>query len=330
MQLVTLDDITAARERVSGLAIRTPLVALPDGDRGTLWCKAESLQPTAAFKVRGAGNRIAQVLPEARQRGIVAQSSGNHARAVAWLAARLGLRAVIVMPDTTPPTKVAAVTALGARIEMVAPPDRDVRAAELVESEGLVHVPPYDHPDVIAGQGTIGLEIVEDRPDVGAVLVPISGGGLIAGIAAAVKALRPQTRVVGVEPELAADAAESLRTGERVVWPVEDTQRTIADGLRSPGLGEHTWPHVQRHVDAIVTVSEGQILAAMRRLALDARLVAEPSGAVATAAWLSGAADDALAGVTGDVVAVVSGGSVDPALLARLLDGETSPPGTLG
>jgi threonine dehydratase len=321
MQLVTVDDITAARDRVRDLALRTPLVPLPDADRGTVWCKAESLQPTAAFKVRGAYNRIAQVLPEARERGVVAQSSGNHARAVAWLAARLGLRAVIVMPDTTPPTKVAAVRALGAQIEMVAPPDRDVRAAELVESEGLVHVPPYDHPHVIAGQGTAGLEIAEDVPDLGAVLVPISGGGLIAGIATAVKALRPQTRVIGVEPELAADAAESLRSGRRVTWDVADTQRTVADGLRSPSLGEHTWPHVQRYVDAIVTVSEDDVLAAMRRLALDARLVAEPSGAVATAAWLSGAADDALAGVAGDVVAVVSGGSVDPSLLASLLDG---------
>jgi threonine dehydratase len=319
--LVTLQDIAAARTRVAGMALRTPLVPLPhsDGTDRLLWCKAESLQPTGAFKIRGAYNRIVQVLPEASEHGVVAQSSGNHARAVAWLAHRLGLRAVIVMPDSAPATKVAAVRALGAEVELVPPALRDVRAAALAAEQGLVHVPPYDHPHIIAGQGTVGLEIVEDLPDLGAVLVPISGGGLIAGVATAVKGLRPQVRVIGVEPELAADAAESLRTGRRVAWDPADTQRTVADGLRCAVLGEHTWPHIQRSVDDIVTVSDQQILDAMGHLALAGRLVAEPSGAVATAAWLSGAAEEALEGVSGDVAAVVSGGSVESHRLAEVL-----------
>jgi threonine dehydratase len=319
--LVTLDDITAARARVSEVAMRTPLVQLVrDREPGqVLWCKAESLQPTAAFKVRGAYNRLAQVLPQARRRGVVAQSSGNHARAVAWLADRLNLRAVIVMPHTTPAAKVGAVRALGAQIELVAPEDRDARAAELAEREGMVHVPPYDHPDVIAGQGTIGLELVEDLPGLSTVLVPVSGGGLIAGIATAVKALKPHVRVIGVEPALAADARDSLAVGHRVVWDVQDTGRTVADGLRAASLGEHTWPHVQRYVDEIVTVTDDDILATMRHLALGARLVAEASGAVAPSAWLHGVAARAWGDGDGQVAAVVSGGSVDPQLLVRAL-----------
>ncbi len=316
--LVSLADIEAAAHRIAGLALRTPVVALPhpdDQDR-LLHCKAESLQPTAAFKLRGAYNTIAQLLPEAREHGVVAQSSGNHARAVAWVARRLGLRAVIVMPATAPAPKVAAVRELGVEVELVPADQRDVRPLELVAAQGLVHVPPYDHPSVIAGQGTIGLELVDQLPDVDVVLVPVSGGGLISGIATAVKSLRPDVTIVGVEPELAADAAESLREGRRVTWDAALTYRTVADGLRTTALGVHTWEHVRRYVDDIVTVSEEQIRDAMRHLALAGRLVVEPSGAVATAAWLSGVVEHP-AGAT--VAAVVSGGSVDPALLADVL-----------
>ncbi|WP_026819917.1 threonine ammonia-lyase [Arthrobacter castelli] len=340
-QLVSLQDIRRAAERIGDLALRTPVVELPHPDRpdDVLHCKAESLQPTGAFKIRGASNAILQVLETTRENGVVAQSSGNHARAVAWLAHRLGLRAVIVMPDVAPAPKIAAVRALGAEVELVPAAQRDTRARELAADRGGVHVPPYDDLRVIAGQGTVGLELLEQVADVDVVLVPVSGGGLISGVSTAVKAISPDTRVVGVEPELAADAAESLRRGSRVTWTPEQTYRTVADGLRTTSLGVHTWEHVQRYVDDIVTVSEEQMLAAMRHLALGGRLVAEPSGAAAVAAWMhdlvpagarvaagsGAAAGSRVAAGSGAaagpwVAAVVSGGSVDPALLASVLE----------
>jgi threonine dehydratase len=244
---------------------------------------------------------------------VVAQSSGNHARAVAWLARRLDLHAVIVMPDAAPPVKIEGVRALGAEVEIVPSSERDTRPLELVAERGYVHVPPYDDPRVIAGQGTVGLELCEQVDQLDAVLVPVSGGGLISGVATAVKALRPGVRVIGVEPELAADAAQSLREDTRVTWDASLTYRTVADGLRTTALGVHPWEHVRRRVDDIVTVTEEQILAAMRHLALAGRLVTEPSGAVAVAAWLRGVVP------TGRSAAVVSGGNVDPALLSRVL-----------
>lgn len=317
--LVTLGDIEAAAERISDLVLRTPMIQLPHPQRpdDVLHCKAESLQPTGAFKLRGAYNTIAQVLDQAREHGIVAQSSGNHARAVAWLAHRLNLRAIIVMPEAAPRTKIDAVRALGAEVQVVPSGLRDVRAHELVAQHGYVHVPPYDDPRIIAGQGTVGLEMVQQLPDVDTVLVPISGGGLISGIATAVKALSPDTRVLGIEPELAADAAQSFREGQRVTWEQDRTYRTIADGLRTPALGAHPWEHVKRYVDDIITVTEEQILAAMRHLTLAGRLVVEPSGAVATAAWMHDLVSSQNDG--GAVAAVVSGGSVDPALLTKVL-----------
>ena len=313
--LVTLADIRAAADRIQDVVLRSPIIALPhpeDPDR-LLHCKAESLQPTGAFKLRGAYNTIAQVLDTAREKGIVAQSSGNHARAVAWVARRLDLEAVIVMPEATPRPKVEAVRDLGARVEIVPNRERDQRAAELVAEHGSVHVPPYDDPRIIAGQGTVGLELIEQLPDVDVVLVPVSGGGLISGVATAVKTVRPEVTVIGVEPELAADAQQSLRSGERTSWDAELTYRTAADGLRTPMLGALPWEHVRRLVDDIVTVSEDEIRAALHHLAVAGRLVAEPSGAVTTAAWM---AQELPAGKT---AAIVSGGSVDPAVLAEVL-----------
>lgn len=316
-RLVGLRDITEAAERIDDLVLRTPVIELPHPVRfdEVLHCKAESLQPTAAFKLRGAYNAISQALPQAREHGVLAQSSGNHARAVAFVAHRLGLHAVIVMPENTPPAKVAAVRALGAHVELVPIAERDSRALQLAGEAAYVHVPPYDDVRVIAGQGTVGLELVEQLPDVDVVLVPVSGGGLISGVSAAVKALSPHTRVIGVEPELAADATESWRAGRRISWTSEQTSRTIADGLRVTAVGAHPWEHIQRYVDDFVTVSELQIYAAMRHLAVAGRLVAEPSGAVAVAAWMH----DLLPG-EGTVAAVVSGGSVEPSLLASVLN----------
>lgn len=317
MDLVTLDELRAAQKRVAGAVVRTPLLPCPHGDpERALWLKPENLQPIGAFKLRGAYNLIASLTDEERARGVVAHSSGNHAQAVAYTARRFGIRAVIVMPDTAPRVKVDATRALGAEIVSVPPARRDVAAFELAAEHGYIPVPPYDDRRIVAGQGTAGLEIAEDLPDAAAVLVPVSGGGLISGVATAVKALRPHTKVIGVEPELAADAAESLRTGQLATWAAADTYRTIADGLRTTSLGAIPFAHVREYVDDIVTVSEDQIRAAVRFLAYSARLVAEPSGAVATAGYLF--RRDALPG-GGDHVALVSGGNVEPALFAELV-----------
>lgn len=315
--LVTIEDVRAAAGRIAGHVVRTPLIPFAAAEPGRpLWLKPESLQPTGAFKLRGAFNAILQHLDEARARGVVTHSSGNHARAVAWVARELGLRATIVIPNAAPAVKVEAVRRLGAEIVIVAPEDRDVRAFELAAEHGYVMIPPYDDPAIVAGQGTIGLEIAADLDDIDGVLVPISGGGLISGIATAVKALSPGTRVIGVEPELAADAAESFRTGQRVSWTPEQTYRTIADGLRTTSVGEVPWRQIQKYVDDIITVSEDEIRDGVRRLAADARLVAEPSGAVPFAAYLHQASR---LGLDGNVVAVVSGGNLAMDTLARII-----------
>lgn len=312
--LVTLADIQAARTRLRDWLGRTPLVPFPNMN---LWLKAENLQPTGAFKLRGAFNKLLSLTPEQRERGVVAHSSGNHAGAVAYAARALGLRAVVVMPAGAPQTKLAATRACGAEIVLVgnASEERAAKAAELAQARGLTPVPPYDDPHIIAGAGTVGLELLEDCPDVGTVLVPVSGGGLISGVATAIKALRPDVRVIGVEPELAADAQASLRAGQRVAWPADEVARTLADGLRVTTLGELTWAHIRAHVDDIVTVSEAQMRRAVRDTALQARLVAEPSGAVTVAAALYGGHRFA----PGPVVAVVSGGNLDAATLVELL-----------
>ena len=313
-QLVTLADIHAARDRVRGLVFRTPLVPFP-GEAG-LSLKAENLQPTGAFKLRGAFNAILSLSEAERARGVVAHSSGNHAQAVAYAARALGVRATIVMPQNAPPVKLSRTRALGAEVVLVAPSGaaRAEKTGELVERHGYVPIPPYDDARIIAGTGTVGLEILEDAPEVQTVLVPISGGGLIAGVAAAIKLTRPGVRVVGVEPEFAADARASFLAGERVAWSAQEVNRTLADGLRVQQLGALNWPHVRAYADDIVTVSEEEIRAAVRRTALEARLVAEPSGAVPVAAALR--AHD-----FGETVAILSGGTIEPALLAEIVAG---------
>lgn len=288
--LVSLADVESTATRISGHVLRTPLVSYsePSESATRLLVKAENLQRIGAFKQRGAFAKVSSLNDDERARGVVAHSSGNHAQAVAYAARELGVAATIVIPDNAAPNKVAATEAHGAKV-VRCPPSGAARLAvaqEIAESTGAVMVPPYDDPYVIAGQGTTGLEIVEDAPDVDVVLVPISGGGLISGVATAVKGRRPGAMVVGVEPELAADARDSLRAGHVVAWEPEDTARTMADGLRVESVGELTFAHIRAYVDAIVTVSEDEISAAVRALATGARLVAEPSGAVATAAYL--------------------------------------------
>ncbi|GAA1188639.1 threonine dehydratase [Kitasatospora gansuensis] len=318
MALIGLEELRAAQQRIAGVAVRTPLMPCPwaaQGDRA-LWLKPEGLQPTGAFKIRGAYNRLAALTEAERARGVVAQSSGNHAQAVAYAAQLLGIKAVIVMPDVSPTVKVENTRAFGAEVILVGAGERDTLPAELAERHGYVWVPPYDDPYIIAGQGTVGLEIAEDAPDeLDTVLVPVSGGGLISGTAAALKLACPGVRVIGVEPELAADAQASFRAGERLSWPTKDTYRTIADGLRTPSVGVLPFDHIQAYVDDIVTVSEQEIRDTVALLARRGRLVAEPSGAVAPAAYFHRAAE-----LEGRVFgAVVSGGNIDPSLLAELL-----------
>jgi threonine dehydratase len=316
--LVSLDDIRAAAANIEGIAVRTPLLASPAWPG--LWLKPESLQPIGAFKVRGALHALACLPPDARARGVITHSSGNHGQALAFAAARFGVPSVVVMPDVAPTVKVEAVRALGAEVVLVSPAERNSRSQQVAAERGLVLIPPFDHHDVIAGQGTIGLEIMADLPDVSCVLVPIGGGGLASGVATAVKAIRPEVTVVAVEPELAGDAAESLREGRVVVWPPERTYRTAADGLRT-NLSDLTLAHLRDRLDGIVTITEGEILATVAWLARTARLVAEPSGAVAPAAWLHHREElrDRFGVTDGPTVAVVSGGNIAPAALADIL-----------
>ena len=316
--LISLQAIEQARARIAPYVTRTPLVALGPSD---VLLKAESLQPSGAFKLRGAFNALLQLGPEARARGVVAHSSGNHAIAVAFAARTLGMPATIVMPENAPAVKRDWVQALGARLEIVgvASSERLARAAALAEAEGLALVEPYDAAPIIEGTGTLGLELLDDcaASDPLEIYVPVSGGGLIAGVAAAMKQRRRGVRVIGVEPELAADAGDSFRAGERVTWPAEQVSRTIADGLRVQRVGALPWAHIRAYVDEMVTVSEAEIRATMRLLACQARLVAEPSGAVAVAAARVGRGGDGVDAARR--VAVISGGNVDPTLLADVL-----------
>ena len=315
--LVSLAEIREAARLLAPVAVRTPLVPVPRLSAGLL-VKPESLQPTGSFKLRGAYTAISASGRQAQDRGVIAHSSGNHGHAVAYAAARLGVRAVVVVPSTAPKVKTDAIRYYGAELVTVAPTMSARLAAteELAARHGYVLIPPFDDRRVIAGQGTIGLEIAADCPQVDLVLVPVSGGGLISGIAAAIRALGPQAAVIGVEPELAADARDSFHRGERVAWPAADTQRTIADALRVEQIGVLPFAHLRELVSDIITVTEDEMLAAVRLLAKQARLIAEPGGAAAVAAWLFHAAELPTAS---SPVAVLSGGNIDPALMVRIL-----------
>ena len=304
---MTLDDIRAARERIAPYVRRTPLHPLP---RGPL-LKLENLQVTGSFKPRGAFNYVL-ANREACTRGIITASSGNHGQAVAYVAKTLGLRAVVVVPENVAATKAEAITGYGAELIRRGrySEERIALARELSERRGLHYVPPYDDPFIIAGQGTAGLEIVEQCPDLEAVVVPASGGGLISGVAAAVKLLRPEARVVGAEPAGAARFARSRQAGVPVVL---ETAETIADGLRVLTPGRLTWEVTSQYVDEFRPVPDEEIAAAVRRVLLEGHVVAEPSGATSVACAIS-------AGLTGPrAVAVLSGGNVDPSVLQRIL-----------
>ncbi len=317
-ELVTATQFAEARERLRGAVLHTPLVRLTSVIDAAAYLKPESLQPIGSFKLRGAYNAVAQLSDAERRRGVITYSSGNHGQGVAYAARAFGIPAVIVMPRNAPEIKRRATTMLGAQIVDVGPAssERRERAESLAAEHGYTIIPPYDDPAIIAGQGTCGLEILADCPEIDLVLAPVGGGGLLSGVAAAIRQQRPECRVVGVEPELAGDAAASLRQGRIVEYTAEQTTRTLADGLRTQSLGTLNFAHIQHYVERVITVTEHEIEQAMRHIAWDARLIAEPSGAVATAALLFHK-DELPPHRT--AVAIVSGGNAEPATLLRVL-----------
>jgi len=323
--MVTLKDIQNARALLHKVAVRTPLVEcrLSANGLNTIKVKPENLQPIGSFKLRGAYNKISSLSPDERRRGVVAHSSGNHAQGVAYAARALGVKATIVMPSSAPKVKLEATRALGAEIVLVGPASEErIRKAEELEKERrLVPVPPYNDEKIIAGQGTIGLEILDDLEGPLTLVAPIGGGGLISGIATALKESRAGVKVIGVEPEFAADAQASLRTGRIQSIGGESAARTMADGLRSQSIGPINFEHIRKYVDAIITVSEDEIKQAMRRLLFSARILAEPSGAVASAAAMFHTREIDGSGTT---VAVVSGGNIEPKLFAEIFMGNGS------
>ncbi len=327
MEFVTLEEIQAARQRIESAAVYTPLLDVPSpsrkpqaphlrqgyGGQASLLLKCENLQPMGAFKIRGAFNMISQLSPDQLKRGVITYSSGNHGQAVALAARTLGAPAVIVMPTTAPAVKVEGCKGYGAEVIMEGTTSlhRQARAEKEARERGLTIVPPFDHKQIIIGQGTTGLEILEQCPDVGTVFVPVGGGGLASGVATAIKLSNPSVRIVAVEPAGAPKMSRSLEAGHPVTL---DSSASIADGLMNLRPGDITFAHIQKFVDEVVIVSEAEIAAAVRWLFRNARIVAEPSGAITTAAVSLG-----LGHPTGKVVAIVTGGNVAPEKFAKYI-----------
>lgn len=317
MKEVTLVDIRAAAERIRGIARRTPVVESGSLNRRVgrqVFFKCENMQRGGAFKIRGAANFVYSMTEEERARGVVAFSSGNHAQAVAIAAKSMGVKATLVMPDDAPKSKLEATRSHGAAIVQYdrMKEDREVIGRRISEETGAVLAPPFDHPRIIAGQGTAALELLEEVPDLDVLMTPLGGGGLLAGCAVAAKSLKPAIRVFGVEPELGNDYWLSIKAGERIgIAPPE----TIADGLRTTKPGVHNFPIIQRLVEEVLLVSEAEIREAVWYLMSRTKMVVEPSGAVAAAALLQGR----IKGPAGRVGVVLSGGNVDAEALAGLL-----------
>jgi threonine dehydratase len=313
---VTLDAIRAAADRIKPIARKTPLLDVSGAAERPFFLKCENLQPAGAFKIRGAYNMVAQLAPDQLAAGVITYSSGNHGQAVALAARTLGAPAVIVMPTTAPRVKVEGARAFGAEVILIGTTsvERRARAEQEAAARGLTMVPPFDHEKVVEGQGTTGLEILEQLPNVAAVLAPIGGGGLVAGVAAAIKQSKPDVLVIGVEPVGSAAMKAAVDAGHLVTLPKTES---IADGLMPVRAGDITFAHVQKFVDHVITVEDPQIADAVLWIFANARLVAEPSGAVTTAAVLSGALD-AVVKVNGPVVAIISGGNMDVSRLTEL------------
>ena len=316
--LVTLQDLLDAAATLRGVAVRTPL--LPDETLSAstgvpVWVKPEMLQRGGAFKLRGAYNFLARLSPAERARGVIAPSSGNHAQAVALAARLFGVKATVVMPETVTPAKRGGAERLGARVVLAGTTtsDRMTKAQEIARDEGGVLVPPYDHPTIIAGQGTVGLEIADDLPDVRTVLVQVGGGGLSAGVATAIKLRCPSARVIGIEPEGAPKLTRARAAGKPMRL---DRTSTIADGLMAIEVGTTPFAHHRAYIDDVVTVSDAAITRAVRHLLDRMKLVTEPSGAITIAALMEG-----LVVSTGPTVAVLSGGNIEWDGLSALLGG---------
>jgi len=316
-ELVTLDDVLAARELIAGVVRTTPLEpSRPIANKigGAAWLKCENLQRAGSYKVRGAYVRIARLTPKQRARGVVAASAGNHAQGVALAASLLGAEATVFMPNGAALPKIAATKSYGAKVELVGSnvDEALVAAQEHADRTRAILVHPFDHPDVIAGQGTVGLEILEQCPEVETIITGIGGGGLISGLAVAVKALRPQVKIVGVQAAGCATVPVSLRAGRPV--RLED-YLTIADGIAVGQPGEITFSHIAKLVDEVVTVTDEDISRALVMLLERGKLVVEPAGAVGVAAMMAGAIP-----VTPPVVAVLTGGNIDPLLMVRVIE----------
>ena len=315
--MLTIELIKEAAARIAGRVHRTPVITSRSFNEAAgceVFFKCENLQRAGAFKARGATNKILSLSDEEKKRGVIAVSSGNHAQAVALAAREAGIHAVVCIPDDAPKMKVAATRGYGADIRVFdrMRDDRDAFGREIAEREGLVMVPAYDDYLIMAGQGTCGLEFLEEVPDLDCLLTPCSGGGLFVGVSTAAKSLKPSIRCFAVEPDTANDTQQSIAKGERVKIPAPPT---IADGLRVQTPGALTFPLLQKVADEVITVSDDEIVAAMRFMLFRMKLVVEPSGAAAAAAVLSGrfAADHEKVGV------VLSGGNVDPEVLAQLV-----------
>lgn len=309
----SLSELRSAAAALEGIAVRTPLIEAPGLSERLgvpVWLKCEQWQPIGAFKVRGAWTAITRLPDAARIKGVVAHSSGNHGRAVAWVARRLGTRAVIVMNDNAPPVKVEAVRAEGAEVVLVDRYIRQKTAEELAGREGLAMIPPFEHPDVILGQATCALEILEERPEISALLVPVGGGGLLGGSCLAAAALGTAAELIGVEPEGAAKLSAALAAGKPAALPAT---ASIADGLLPVMLGHIPWTHIGQRVHRALRIPEEGIASAVRFLFRNMGLRVEPSGAVTVAALLEQTYRPA-----GPVAAILSGGNVDPDLFARL------------
>jgi len=317
--MINLADIRSAQARLDGVTVRTKLVKFPlcAEDPRLLLLKPENQQPIGAFKLRGAYNKIASLSDAERKRGVISYSSGNHAQGVAYAARALQTKSVIVMPNNAPIIKREATAKLGAEIVLVGPgsDERKTKAEELAAQHGYVIVPPYNDEHIIAGQGTIGLEILDELPDVKTVLAPVGGGGLISGVAAAIKLSNPKVKVIGVEPELASDAQASLRQGKIVQFPADQVSRTLADGLRTQSIGPINFEHIRAYVDDIITVNEDEIRKAMKYLVANPETIAEPSGAVSVAGFIFHAGELPKTKVN---VAIISGGNIEPAMLDEL------------
>ncbi len=316
--LVSAEQVREAERRLAGVAVRTPLLPAPwlteDAQGEEVRLKCENLQRVGAFKMRGAYNALALLPQEERRRGVITASSGNHGQALALAARMFGVPAVIVMPETAPPVKVAGVRSYGAEVVFAGTtsPERFRKAHELVEERGLVMIPPFDDARIIAGQGTVGLEILQEWPEVENVLVPVGGGGLLAGIGAYVKREKPGCRVIGVEPENSPCMHHSLRAGEPTTVEVRPS---VADGLLPVRPGDLTFAHAREFVDDVVLVDEESIVHATRSLLLRSKLVVEFSGAAPAAAICSGAFKP-----TGPTAVVLSGGNLDPGRISVLLE----------